>query len=66
MNSSRGVDYSAAKKTAALSAIFNWYKDDFKVVGGPLAFINKRRSEPLPNDVKITYQSYDWSLNEVK
>ena len=66
VNSSRGVDYSAAKKTAALSAIFNWYKDDFKGVGGPLAFINKRRSEPLPNDVKITYQDYDWSLNEAK
>ena len=66
VNSSRGVDYSAEKKSAALSAIFNWYKDDFKGAGGPLAFINKRRSEPLPNDVKITYQDYDWSLNEAK
>ena len=66
VNSPRGVDYSAAQKSAALSAIFNWYKDDFKAVGGPLAFINKRRSEPLPNDVKITYQDYDWSLNEAK
>ncbi len=66
VNSTKGVDYSPGKKTAALSAIFNWYKDDFKAVGGPLAFINKRRSEPLPNDVKITYQDYDWSLNEAK
>ena len=66
VNSPKGVDYSAEKKTAALSAIFNWYKDDFKIVGGPLAFINKRRSDPLPNDVKITYQDYDWSLNEAK
>ena len=66
VNSSRGVDYSSEKKAAALSAIFNWYKDDFKSVGGPIAFINQRRSLPLPNDVKITYQNYDWSLNEVK
>ena len=66
VNSEKGVDYMPEKKTAALSAIFNWYKDDFKAVGGPVAFINKRRSEPLPNDVKITYQTYDWSLNEVK
>ncbi|HEX5176462.1 MAG TPA: DUF547 domain-containing protein [Chthoniobacteraceae bacterium] len=66
VNSPKGVDYSAEKKSAALSSIFNWYKDDFKAVGGPIAFINKRRNVPLPNDVKITYQSYDWSLNEVR
>jgi len=66
VNSPKGVDYSAEKNSAALSAIFNWYKDDFKAVGGPTAFINLRRKPPLPNDVKIVYQDYDWSLNEVK
>ena len=53
VNSPRGVDYSAEKKAAALSAIFNWYRDDFKSVGGPIAFLNQRRNPPLPNDVKI-------------
>ena len=66
INSKKGVDYMPDKKTAALSAIFNWYKDDFKEPGGPVAFINKRHNPPLPNDTKITYQDYDWSLNEVK
>ncbi len=66
VNSPKGVDYSTEKKTAALSAIFDWYKDDFKAAGGPVGFVNKRRSEPLPNDTKITYQTYDWSLNEAK
>lgn len=66
VNSPKGVDYSAAKKSAALSAIFNWYKDDFKSAGGPMAFINKRHNPSLPNDTKITYQEYDWSLNEAK
>lgn len=66
VNSPRGVDYMPQKKSAALSAIFNWYKDDFKAVGGPVAFINKRRKPPLPDDTKITYQDYDWSLNAVK
>lgn len=66
VNSTKGVDYRPAEKTAALSAIFDWYKDDFQTAGGVLAFINKRRSEPLPNDTKITYQKYDWSLNEAK
>ena len=66
VNSPRGVNYIPGKKTAGLSAIFNWYKDDFKAADGPVAFINKRRNPPLPNDTKITYQDYDWSLNEAK
>lgn len=66
VNSDKGVKYSAETKTAQLSKIFDWYKDDFKSVGGPLAFINKRRPTPIPNDAKISYQEYDWGLNEVK
>ena len=54
-----------AAKTAELSKIFDWYKDDFKE-GGAIAFINKRRSKPLPADAKISYQEYDWSLNEAR
>lgn len=66
VNSTRGVAYYADRKTAELSAIFDWYRDDFKGVGGPVAFINKRRHGSLPNDTRIGYQEYDWSLNEVK
>jgi len=66
VNSDRGVKYSAESKTAQLSKIFDWYKDDFKAAGGVLAFINKRRATPIPNDAKISYQEYDWGLNEVK
>ena len=66
VNSEKGAKYSAATKTAELSKIFDWYKDDFKGEGGPIAFINKRRATPIPNDAKISYQDYDWGLNEVK
>jgi hypothetical protein len=66
VNSDRGVRYNAATKTAELSKIFDWYKDDFKGDGGPVAFINKRRSSPLPADAKISYQDYDWGLNEAR
>jgi hypothetical protein len=66
VNSERGVKYDAASKTAELSKIFDWYKDDFKGEGGPVAFINKRRATPIPNDAKINYQEYDWNLNEAK
>ena len=65
VNSDRGVRLSADKSTAELSQIFEWYKDDFKG-GGVLDFINKRRSTPLPPGVKISYQKYDWGLNEAR
>ncbi len=66
VNSERGVKFNAASKSAELSKIFDWYKDDFKADGGAIAFINKRRSTPLPADAKINYQDYDWGLNEAK
>ena len=64
VNSDKGVLFSAEKKTAELSTIFDWYKDDFKE--GVIEFINKRRAAPIPKDAKISYQKYDWDLNEVK
>jgi Protein of unknown function, DUF547 len=66
VNSERGVKYNAAAKSAELSKIFDWYKDDFKADGGAIAFINKRRATPIPADAKISFQDYDWGLNEAK
>jgi len=66
VNSERGVKYSAESKTVQLSKIFDWFKDDFGGQAGALAFINKRRSTQIPGDAKISYQEYDWGLNEVK
>lgn len=65
VNSEKGVRIAANKSGVELSKIFDWYKNDFKE-GGPLQFINKRRATPLPPDAKITYQDYDWALNEAK
>ncbi|CAN5513117.1 DUF547 domain-containing protein [soil metagenome] len=66
VNSPKGVIYQPGDGSAALSAIFNWYKDDFRAVGGPIDFIIKRLDIPLPEETKITYQNYDWSLNEAR
>jgi len=61
-----GVKLSADKKSADVSKIFDWFKDDFAVAGGVVPFINKYRTEKLPADVKLNYQSYIWNLNEAK
>src|SRR2546423_624733 len=66
VNSEPGVNSNAATKSAELSKIFDWYKDDFKADGGAIAFINKRRSTPIPAEAKVSFQDYDWGLNEAK
>ena len=50
----------------ALTKIFDWYGDDFKVNGGSvLAFIRRYHEKPLPGgDPKISFMPYDWSLNQ--
>ncbi len=59
----RGLETSDDGKKAEVSKIFDWYSGDFQASGGVPAFINKYRKPPLPGDVKISFQSYDWSLN---
>jgi Protein of unknown function, DUF547 len=56
------IDYK--KKTAAVSMIFNWYKEDFvKAKGSVEAFLNSYLKTPLPQGTVITNYEYDWSIN---
>lgn len=50
-----------------LSEIFNWYRQDFGESDKDLViFINKYRKNHLPENSKLAYYTYDWSLNESK
>ncbi len=62
INSPRGVQVN--KENVQLSKIFDWYKEDFGAGNAVLAFVNKRLAKPLPATAKISYQEYDWGLNE--
>ena len=64
VRSEKGVRLT--KAGAEMSKIFDWYKDDFGGAGGVIPFVNKYRSAALAPDVKISYQEYDWALNEAK
>jgi hypothetical protein len=48
------------QKTAALSQIFNWYKGDF---GDVNAFINKYANQQITAKTKVSYNEYNWDLN---
>lgn len=50
---------------AALSKIFDWYKEDFGGDPAVAAFLKKYRNGKS-DFKKITYQEYDWGLNETK
>jgi hypothetical protein len=54
---------SSDQKQVALSKIFEWYADDFKEAGGPVAFLNGYRQPPIPTNARVSFQEYDWALN---
>ncbi|MDP5060597.1 MAG: DUF547 domain-containing protein [Maribacter sp.] len=54
------------KNKAQISQLFEWYKGDFEQKGSTVDFINTYRKEQLPENTKVSYYPYDWSLNEAK
>ena len=54
------------KSKVKISQIFEWYKEDFVHDGTVVDFINKYRTEKLPEGAKVSYYPYDWTLNEAK
>lgn len=52
------------KKSVEVSQIMEWYKADFTINGkNEIDYINKYRTEKIPNNFKLTYFPYDWNLN---
>lgn len=50
---------------AQLSRIFKWFKGDFTGRGLTLVqFVNPYLPTPLPDDARVEYLPYDWSLND--
>ena len=50
-----------------ISQIFEWYEEDFTRDGKSiLSFLNNYRKSQLPENVKISYYPYDWSLNQTE
>jgi hypothetical protein len=72
INDSSKNRFDRAGKTAFLSMIFNWFRDDFEAHSGSLgAYVAQYVADPeLARDLKangyrIEFLDYDWSLNGV-
>ncbi|WP_340153266.1 DUF547 domain-containing protein [uncultured Marivirga sp.] len=47
-----------------ISKIFKWYERDFKMESNDaLSYINKYRTNKIPENYKVEFYEYDWSLN---
>lgn len=59
----RHVAVDAESGVVRLSAIFDWYEEDFLAEAPSLlAWIARWRTEPLPPDARVEHLEYDWSL----
>lgn len=51
-------------KRAELSKIFSWYGEDFQKTPGGLSAVLEKYAPVKCSDCKLSYQSYNWTLNE--
>jgi hypothetical protein len=60
----RNVTVERAKHELELSAIFDFYLEDFlKHAPSLIAYVNRYRAEPIPSDFKVRFFDYDWTVN---
>jgi len=65
VNEPRNVRVDAAEDTVWLSAIFQLYAKDFLAHASSLIeYVNHDRTEPIPQDFKVRFLDYDWTVNQ--
>jgi Protein of unknown function, DUF547 len=61
---SRNVEASAASRTLTVSEILKFYTGDFLGTAASLpAFVNRYRDAPVPEDYRVEFRPYDWTIN---
>jgi len=61
----RNVKADPATREVWLSAIFDFYTDDFLArAPSPIDYVNRYRAEPIPADFRIRFFDYDWTVND--
>jgi hypothetical protein len=53
-----------AEDSLELSKIFQWYKKDFTTEGSLVSYINNYTKVSINRQAKVSYITYNWSLNE--
>jgi len=66
-NKAKHIQLEADKKAVYLSGIMKFYTKDYVESGDKkdlIAYVNQFRSEPIPNDYKVKFLDYDWTINQ--
>ncbi len=67
INDTDFIRIDRAKKEVQLSQIFEWYALHFgSTKAHQIAYLNKYLKEPITNDYKVKYYTYNWNLNDWK
>ena len=60
----RNVHLDPARREVWLSAIFDFYTEDFLGKSPNLmGYVNRYRAAPIPEDFKVRFLEYDWTVN---
>lgn len=62
----RAVQIGDGGKTARLSKIFDWYKEDFGGPDGIVPYMIRYRDAKISSGARVRFMDYDWSLNEAR
>lgn len=67
LNSEKHVRTEPSRKTVWLSAIIDFYTEDFAPEerdAGIIDYLNRYRTDPVPRDWRVRYLDYDWTVNQ--
>ena len=65
LNNPNFIKVNTASKKVEVSQILEWYKNDFISKGkNEIDFINQYRDTKIDNKYKVSYYTYDWTLNK--
>jgi len=65
LNNPSFIKVNPNSKKVEFSQIFEWYKADFISKGmNEIDFINQYRAAKIDNKYKVSYYTYDWTLNK--
>jgi hypothetical protein len=60
----RNVRVVAAERTVYLSKILDFHREDFLAAAPSLlAYVNRYRAQPVPEDYEVEFTPFDWTIN---
>ena len=67
LDNPRHVRIEDGGKKVFVSELFSWYEKDFTDTDSSIQkYINRYRTDPIPESARIDHITYDWRLNDLK